>query len=374
MDNDEIYWYWLCNLKDVWRGTISAILRDFGEPKNFFFAGEREIITWIQERNNECNKKPMIKKNIFVNRRNREFLLREVDKNKKKGIFFISCQNDKFPDKLRNINDMPFGLFFRGKVEYLDKLNDRALAIVGARNCTEYGKALSRRAGFEMGVCGINIVSGMARGIDTEGLYGCLEGGGFPVAVLGNGVDVCYPRENIDLYEKIRENGLLVSEYRIGAPPLAWQFPMRNRIISGLADKVLVTEAKKKSGSLITVDFALEQGKDILAVPGRASDILSEGCNELIKQGAAMITEPKDLCSEFEVDIYNKFEFYKNKNNALEKDLETLYSCVDLLPKSIECLKVESGLEESKFYSSLLSLQMMNLIVEPTKNYYVRKR
>ena len=173
-------------------------------------------------------------------------------------IQFVHIKSDKYPSKLKELYDSPACLYVRGKLPSETKAS---VAIIGARNCTEYGRSVA----------------------------------GYTCAVLGCGVDICYPSQNIELFTNIINNGCVLSEYPLGTRPISANFPVRNRIISGLADVVIVVEAKKKSGSLITVDLALEQNKEVMAVPGRIGDILSEGCNELIKQGAMVITNPEDI-------------------------------------------------------------------------------
>lgn len=209
-----------------------------------------------------------------------------------KGIRYVAFDEEIFPEKLRNIPDPPFGLFVKGS---LPDIGRPSVAIIGARACSEYGKAVARKFGAELAVYDVQIISGMARGIDSISQEACLKAGGHTFAVLGNGVDVCYPGELRDLYDDIAKNGGLISTYAPGVPPVARNFPPRNRIISGLADVLLVVEARKKSGTLITVDMALEQGREVGIIPGRITDSLSQGCHDLIKQGAAIIVDVEQL-------------------------------------------------------------------------------
>ncbi len=178
-------------------------------------------------------------------------------------------------------------------------LESPAAAVIGARLASGYGREQARRFSYRMASRGITIISGMARGIDGIAQTAALDAGGRSYAVLGCGVDICYPEENRSLYDRLLQQGGILSEYPPGTPPEARLFPLRNRIISGLADAVLVIEARKKSGTLITVDMALEQGRDVFALPGRVSDSLSDGCNRLIRQGAAPATCPEDLLEYF---------------------------------------------------------------------------
>ena len=200
-----------------------------------------------------------------------------------------------YPARLLEIPDPPERLYVLGK---LPEEKVPSVAIIGARECSEYGNYVAARLGECMGRNGIQVVSGMARGIDGIGQTAALDAGGSSFAVLGSGVDVCYPARNRRLYERLWERGGVLSEYPPGTPALSRNFPPRNRIVSGLADAVVVVEAREKSGTLITVDMALEQGKEVYAVPGRVTDALSSGCNRLVKLGAAVLLDPEELAEE----------------------------------------------------------------------------
>lgn len=212
------------------------------------------------------------------------------------GIGFVSALEEGFPEKLREIPDPPFGIYYKGS---MPAENEPAAAIIGARLASGYGREQARRFGRQIGARGISVISGMARGIDGIAQKAALDAGGRSYAVLGCGVDICYPEENRELYERLQQQGGVLSEYPPGMQPIARLFPPRNRIISGLSDLVLVIEARKRSGTLITVDMALEQGREVYALPGRVSDALSDGCNRLIRQGAGPATCPQDILEYF---------------------------------------------------------------------------
>ncbi len=211
------------------------------------------------------------------------------------GIRMVERGERDYPARLLEIPDPPDRLYVLGK---LPEEKVPSVAIIGARECSEYGSYVAARLGECMGRNGIQVVSGMARGIDGIGQTAALDAGGSSFAVLGSGVDVCYPARNRRLYERLRERGGVLSEYPPGTPALSRNFPPRNRIVSGLADAVVVVEAREKSGTLITVDMALEQGKEVYAVPGRVTDALSSGCNRLVKLGAAVLLDPEELAEE----------------------------------------------------------------------------
>ena len=212
------------------------------------------------------------------------------------SIVYYDKGTKEYPERMMPFSDMPEGIYVKGRLPRDDR---PSAAIVGGRVCSAYGREQARRFAREMAASGVQIISGLASGIDAAAHEGALEGGGTTFAVLGCGVNICYPRENYPLMRKIlAQEGGVLSEFPPGERPLAWHFPQRNRLISALADLVLVVEARKKSGSLITADFALEQGKSVYALPGRVNDSLSEGSNRLIAQGAGIAVEPSVLLEE----------------------------------------------------------------------------
>ena len=210
-------------------------------------------------------------------------------------ITFITPFDRNFPDKLRNIPNAPAGLYVRGMLPVERNIT---VAVIGARDCSDYGRYVAEGLGTFFGKNGVTVVSGMARGIDGISQRAALEAGGTSIGVLGCGVDICYPTENKALFDRLLEQGTVLSEYPPGMPPKAMNFPARNRIVSGLADAVVVVEARSKSGTLITVDMALEQGREVFVVPGRITDRLSDGCNKLIRQGAEILFSPEEMLEE----------------------------------------------------------------------------
>lgn len=208
---------------------------------------------------------------------------------------YIRCTDGEFPEKLRQIKNPPEGIYVRGQLPAEDK---PTVAIIGARRCSTYGKAMAEWFAGELSAAGVQVVSGMAAGVDGIAQRAALRAGGKSFGVLGCGTDICYPTDNRDLYETLQKCGGILSEYAPGTPPDAFHFPMRNRIISGISDAILVVEAKERSGTLITVDFALEQGKEVFVLPGRITDSLSAGCNRLLRQGAGIALSPSDILEE----------------------------------------------------------------------------
>ena len=222
---------------------------------------------------------------------------------------------------------------------------------------------------------GIQVISGLARGVDAAAHAGALAAGGKTYGVMGCGVDFCYPTSSRKLYHVMQQQGGILSEFAPGTPPLSYHFPLRNRIISGLSEAILVVEAKEKSGSLITADAALEQGRTVFALPGRAGDLLSEGCNRLIYQGAIPAWKPEIILEEMEwtgkKEIIQE-DFTQEKKIVLAREDDLVYSCVGLYPKNVDQIAQESRVEIRKLMSILVTLELQGYIREITKNYYIR--
>jgi DNA processing protein len=214
------------------------------------------------------------------------------------GVRWVGRSDRFYPSSLAAVFDPPVGLFVRGE-RPLDLLERPAVAIVGARACSSYGAHVARTFGRELATAGLVVVSGMARGVDGEAHRGALEAGGVTVAVLGCGVDRDYPAAHGELARRICREGLVVSEYAPGVEPAPWRFPARNRIVAGLAQVTVVIEAREKSGALITADLALEEGREVFAVPGEITSALSAGANGLLKLGAAVATSAADVLEAF---------------------------------------------------------------------------
>ena len=289
----------------------------------------------------------------------------------KKNIRSITKNSPDYPEKLKNLPNMPDTLYYLGNLPDGTKPSS---AIVGARMCSPYGRTQAFCYARTLSSYGIQVISGMAQGIDAEGHKGAIEGGTPTFAVLGNGVDICYPSANRRLYEEILENGGgIISEFPPGTKPIPWHFPARNRIISALSDVVLIVEAKEKSGSLITAGFALDQGKNVYAVPGAVNDALSRGCHKLIYDGAGIAYCPEVLLTEWGITWQDPGKSEEKKKLVLAKDLDMVYSCLDLRPKNADGIISKTGLPPGKVNGILMELELMGLIREVGHRYYVRR-
>ena len=285
------------------------------------------------------------------------------------GIRYIRKEDKDFPEKLLELCDCPKGIYVRGQLPDPEK---KTVAIVGARMCSAYGRATAAYFAQVLAANDVQIISGLALGSDGAAHEGALLGGGKTFAVLAGGADVCYPRGNIELYEQMKTRGGIISEEPCGMPPVARLFPKRNRLISILADLVLVVEAKKKSGSLITAEFAAEQGRDLFAVPGRLEDELSKGCNELIFQGAGIALSPETLLEIMGKSIEKSDNSKKYVQNVLAREENMVYSCLNFEPKNLGQISMITNLTIPVLLNILFDLELKGYIQEVSKNYYIK--
>ncbi len=357
----EQYWLWLCSHKKLYRQDYKKLIEYFQTPKEIFQASEQELRKFGQLKEEQI-------KELLESRYQWEED-REAEKLKEKGIRFISGEHPEFPERLKKVSDPPFGLFVKGKLPSNERMT---VGIVGARRCSCYGKQMAERLARTLAEQQVQIISGMALGIDGNAQNAAVEAGGESYGVLGSGVDVCYPRFNRSLYEQLPCRGGILSEYPPGREPLALHFPIRNRIISGLSDCLVVIEAKMRSGSLITADLALEQGKDVYAVPGRIGDVLSAGCNYLISQGAGIILSEEEFLKELGIHTMRRKE-QKKPRKALKEKEQIVYEYIDLSGKSLHDIIEDCQLSAPEAMSIVTMLLMKDYIKEERKNYYVRK-
>ena len=362
--HEKEYLYWLTRIPGFGAVTIRRIWEMAGSFERAYYIEGMELQkAGILKTEESCIRYDAWKKEFYP-------MEEEYYRLAEKGIRFITHLDPDYPSRLLSMYDFPAALYVKGD---LPKEDEPAAAIIGARECSAYGRQTAEHMAKELAEAGVTIISGLARGIDGAGHKGALDGGGKTFAVLGCGVNICYPRSNYSLYTQIGEQGGLISEYPPDTPPLARNFPMRNRIISGLSDAVLVIEARKKSGSLITADLALEQGKEVFALPGRRIDPLSEGCNRLIAQGAGIVTKPEDVLDFFHIKCKNSCKKTIKSVNALAKSEKMVYSCLDSQPKHLEAVMKSCGLTAGECMTALLNLEMQGLILQPMNQYYVRK-
>jgi len=363
VERERQYLYWLCQVPVLGAVSIRRLWERF---KSFERIYNIEGMEFVKER--------LLSESaaVCLDRCRADFFKyqEEYFRLKERGIRFLTALDEEYPARLKNIYDYPMGLYVKGRVPRDDI---PSVAIIGARNCSSYGQQAAGMLGEELSREGIQIISGMALGIDGAGHQGALAAGGSTFAVLGSGVDVCYPKRHWTMYCQIPQNGGILSEFRLGEQARPQHFPMRNRIISGLSDAIVVVEARERSGSLITVELGLEQGKEIFAVPGMMTDELSKGCNQLIRQGASIVTSPQDILEYFQINSHKKLRLHEKNEFGLAKNEKMVYSCLDFQPKFFDQVVRESDLPVEEVMTLLMDLELRGMILQPANHYYVKK-
>ncbi|MDA3846391.1 MAG: DNA-processing protein DprA [Vallitaleaceae bacterium] len=391
--NQVYYWYWLTTIKGLGRKSIWRIL-DYYQTPQMIFEDQSSNLRLVLSKH--CKLSETVIMNI-IGSRDIETIQLEVASIKHQNIQILCPTDDLFPGAYRHIYDPPCLLYYKGTMPNLTR---PTIAIIGARNCSDYGIHMALEIGQTLTDSGVNVISGMARGVDAAAHRGAIQSyiaddhqgskqdirqevsytstasgndsnsRGKTVAILGSGVNVCYPKDNYQLYRDIMKFGCVMSEYHINDQPKPGYFPMRNRLISGMADGVVVVEAKKSSGSLITAHYGLEQGKDIFAVPGRATDILSEGTNLLIKAGAKIVLDASDILEEYNLKIS------VGKQMPLRDLAETeasIYNAISFDPISIDRLSTELKMRIEEVRIGAIRLEILGLIRHLPNNTVVKK-
>ena len=288
------------------------------------------------------------------------------------GAYLVTWADSTYPENLRHIVDPPPLLYVRGTLLNSDML---ALSIVGTRRATRYGMDVANRMGYWLASQEVTIVSGMALGIDTAAHKGAIQARGRTIAVMGCGIDIVYPRENEKLAQDIVEHGALVSEFPLGTPPSGKNFPRRNRIISGLSLGLLVAEAPKNSGAIITAESALEQGRDVFAIPANIFNEMGAGCNKLIQEGAKLVMRASDVLDELNVSYTNKVVEQKTEIIAPSGNLEEkILQMLDTEPLHIDEIIRKTGLSTSEVASTLAILELKGLAQMVGGMQYCRTR
>lgn len=300
------YWVWLTTVEGLTNHSRWLLLEHFHSPEEIYYA-ETEQIRLVAGMNS-AQAALLEKKSL----QRAEEILSDCAA---KDVFVITVQDAAYPSRLREIYNAPLLLYGKGAMPLFD--DEAAVTVVGTRDRTPYGVQVAEELGYELAKQGAVVVSGLAKGIDAAAHRGALRAGGFTAAILGCGVDVVYPAENRRLYEDILATGVLLSEYPPGTRPEGWHFPERNRIMSGLSLATVVVEADRDSGALITARAALEQGRDVFAVPGPIHAPQSRGCNELIRDGAGLVTCGWDILQEY----HNRFAHRLHPDKAVLPEL-----------------------------------------------------
>lgn len=328
------YWAWLSSRPGLGALMANRLLERFGSPEQVFFAHESDLRALEGLRKRELT--ALGDKNLMAARK-------ILDDCEAYGYRMITISDAEYPSRLRNIPDPPLVLYVRGRLPVLDE--EAAVAVVGTRNCTPYGIKAAERVGYELTRHGCLVVSGLARGIDTAAAKGALRAGGRVIGVTGSGLDIIYPPENKQLFEDVASVGAIMSEYPPGTPATGEHFPQRNRILSGISIGVAVVEAPLRSGALITAAQALEQGRDVFALPGNVDSPSFEGSNRLLREGAILITSGMDIAEEYGAIYPDKIQSMRKKLPIDESQAEKLLSSISLEKRHV---KPKKGIDNEK--------------------------
>lgn len=383
------FWIWLTELKGLSNQTRLALLRHFGTPEDVFYADAGEILLTEGITREQAS--------LLENHK-----LDTADKVladcQRLGLRILTIQDAEYPGRLQNIYDPPCLLYVKGRLPAFDE--EAAVAVVGTRNCTPYGVACAEKLGYGLTKGGGIVVSGLARGIDAAATRGALRAGGVTVGVVGNGLDVHYPYESRYLYEDVAAAGVLLSEYPPGSEAAKGHFPARNRIMSGLSLATLVVEAPERSGALITAETALEQGREVFAVPGPIDAPTSLGCNRLIRDGAGLVSDAWDILREYEARFPDKLRreealelpatlgyqarqrtepkpvppslsLSKNDLSLTDDQIELLRTLTDE-PRQVDDLIELTGIPTRRVLSALTVLEIENLVQQHSGKRYTR--
>lgn len=356
---EHYYWFALRSVPLVGNVTFRRLLERFETPKRVLHASPAELAA-VKGVNAAVVAS-------LASHDYRAFAERECREVEKHGVRVVDFLAADYPAALLEIPDPPPFLYVKGELRDLDP----AVAIVGARRASSYGLLTTDRFARELSAHGVIVVSGMARGVDTAAHRGALEAGGRTVGVLGCGIDVIYPAENRRLFEAMAEKGALISEFPMGTTPLAENFPRRNRIISGISRGVLVVEAAENSGSLITARYALDQGRDVFAVPGNINFKTSRGTNRLIKEGAKLVEEVADIIEELP-RCAGARPTPAQPDFSLTSGEAAVYALLTEAPLHIDDVIVRSSLPVSEVSAILLHLELKGAVIQlPGKNFAI---
>lgn len=368
------YWFMLCTAEDVYQPDIARLMKVFNGPDELYMSSENDL------RKLKCIDR--LKTDAIIRSRDGSRAEKIKQKLERDNIRFICPADSEYPSGFRDIPGMPYSLYVKGNMPVTEA---PSVGMVGARACSGYGREKAAEVAAKLSVNGIQIISGMATGIDAVSQRAALEAGGKTFSVLGCGVDVIYPRENISLYyDIIMRGGGIISEYPPGTPPIAWQFPHRNRLISALSDRLIIIEAGKRSGTLSTAQHALDQGRDIYVLPGRTIDRLSEGCNMLIYDGAGILLDT----DQFIADLYSSPRWERRGltgsginiiqtadeiiPGTLDNDCRNIYLNLVTSPCDCDTLSHLCGLSVEKVRTCLSEMEIDGFVIQISAGVYAR--
>lgn len=344
-------WLFMLNITDNEREKLLSI---YGNEKNIYSKFE-EVLEGFHKIKMKLNQYDKLNKLEEINN-----LIKWMEE---KRVGFLAITDEDYPEALKSIEDAPYGLFYKGK---LGLLKSDIVAVIGSRNVTGYGEQVTKILTKELISFNISIISGGAKGVDAIAHKTTLEADGNTIIVLGCGIDVVYPYQNYNIFKQVEKCGLILSEFPPGTKPFSYNFPRRNRIISGLSRAVIITEASQKSGTLITANFALNQGKDVMAVPGPIFSKNSIGCNSLLNDGAVMYS-----CLE---DLYVMLNLHKkeNRSNKVSPLKEKILLLISNAPTHVDEILTKAYVDREALYRVLFEMQIQNEIVSLPGNFYAK--
>jgi len=364
--DEKFAWMALYMIPGLGNYAFKNLLEKFGNPEAVFEAGISELVEveWVR-------------KDIAQKIVNREFAIdpeEEFRKVEKCNARIITYTDPSYPLLLKEIHSPPMLLYVNGKDI---PVNQTYIAVVGSRNSTYYGLKVAETLGEGLAMRKVGVVSGLARGIDSAAHKGCLRGGGFTIAVMGTGIDVIYPAPNKKLIKQIMENGAVISEFPMGTPPEPKNFPIRNRIISGISRGVAVVEATKQSGSLITASLALDQGRDVFAVPGSVNSFKSTGTHFLIKQGAKLIENADDILDEFSLgnrstEGTDVLRGAPDEPLGMEESERKIFEIISDYPMHIDKIGRLAGMDPGGVLSTLMKMELKGIVKQLPGKMFVR--
>ncbi len=362
-DDPRYYWFALGTVPKIGALRYNALVKRFGSPQAALSAPDSEL-----------KRMPDFGDKIVGSLKSQvdwEFAEKQMAALEKSGASIVTILDENYPESLKRIYDPPPFLLVQGSFTPAD---DNAVAIVGSRVCTTYGKQITEQLSRGLVEAGLTIVSGLARGIDSAAHRAAIQAGGRTIAVLGCGLDIFYPPENEALYGEIAESGAVVSEFPFGLKPDKYNFPTRNRIISGLSKGVVVVEAGRASGALLTVQHAVDQNREVFAVPGNISSAASAGTNELLKQGAIPVTSPADVLLALGYHPDKRVEPESRKKPSLPDNEMAVYDSLSDQPLQIDKLSKNVGKPVSEVLAVLFSLEMAGLVRQLPGKLFLRER
>lgn len=358
--DERAYWLGFHLIPNIGAARIARLIESFGTLAEAWAAGLSDLLAaGMNER----------AANALDRHRAGIDLQREWERVRAAGAEILTLADDGYPRLLREIQNPPPVLYVKGRLEPGD---ETAIGVVGTRRATRYGREMTDRLSTGLAVAGVTVISGLARGIDGIAHNAALENGGRTLAVLGSGVDQIYPPEHRKLSERIAEQGAVVSEFPLGTRPEARNFPIRNRLISGLSLGILVIEAPRRSGALITASFAADQGRTVFAVPGSALSSASEGCHELLRNGAALAAETEDILTELNLERRQAALESRRMLPEASTDEQRILEMISREPRHIDEIAIDTGITISELSALLLQMQLKGLVRDAGGQHYAR--